>query len=62
MTIEIVTDKTFDPANTTVKVNGVEYKGIRALQLVVAGNYNGSIAIEHGSGYLEAYKSEAPKE
>lgn len=62
MTIEIVTDKSFDPANTIIKVDGVEYKGIKGLQLTIAGNYNGGLTVEHSTGYLEAYKSEAPKE
>lgn len=62
MKIEIVTDKSFDPENTTIAVNGVPYKKVKGLKLLISGNNNGSIAIEHESGYLEAYKSEKAKE
>lgn len=62
MKIEIKTNKTFDPAQSVVIINGIEYKDINSLQLRLAKNTKGELVIQHGSGYLEAYKAEAINE
>lgn len=56
MTIEIIIDESFDPEHAIIKVNGVTYKTVKNLNLTIASDGNGRLAIEHESGYLEAYQ------
>jgi len=58
MIVEIKTNKTLDPRQSVVIINGVEYKNIESLQLRLIKDGRGELTIQHSSGYLEAYKAE----
>ncbi len=61
MKIEITTNKSLDPEETIVIINDIKYKDFESLQLRIARNGQGELAIQHTSGYLEAYKAEVNK-
>lgn len=58
MNVEIISDQILDPNASTVKINGVEYKQVKSLKLVLAKDGMGQLVIEHGSGFVESYDSE----
>lgn len=62
MIIKIVTNDTLDPNESTVEVNGNVYKDFDNLKLILAKDTNGSLVIQHVSGFLEAYKGTKKKE
>lgn len=62
MKIEIGADKTLSPEQSTIIINGIQYKDVEALQLRLAKDGKGELVIQHSSGYLEAYKAEVINE
>ena len=56
MTIKIITDDTLSPQNTSIEVNGNQYKSIEGMKLIIAKDGKGNLVITHKTGYLEAYK------
>ncbi len=58
MNIQIICDQILSPNNSTIKINGNEYKDVKSLKLILAPDGHGQLIIEHGSEFVESYDSE----